>query len=461
MEPRQPPILLPPAVTGILARLNACGYAAYAVGGCVRDSLRGEPPHDWDIAASSLPRETMACFPGARFVDVGARHGTVALLTEDGGCYEITTFRADGAYTDGRHPDGVTFLSDIHGDLARRDFTVNAMAYHPETGLIDPFGGAEDIRLGRIRCVGKADERFQEDALRILRALRFAARFGYAIEAETDRSLRAGRARLLGVAAERIRVELDGILLGGGCDAVLTGYPEVLGVFLPEILPCVGFQQHNPHHLYDVWTHTARAVAAAERDRDVRLALLLHDLGKPLVFTVGDDGRGHFYGHPEKSLFIARAVLARLRYDGKTTDSVCALVQYHDADIFDTEKSARRWLCRLCAPLTEKLIEVKRADARAQAMPETKLPLFDAFARRVQAALAAGDCVSLSQLAVNGRDILALCAPAGKSEGEGEGKGKWVGDTLRALLSRVVDGALPNERGALLKAAETLLHPRG
>ncbi len=444
-QPAQAHIELPPAPARILSALRRAGFAAYAVGGCVRDSLRGVTPHDWDICTAARPEQVKACLPG-RYLDAGLSHGTVTLLLSDGQ-YEITTFRADGAYSDGRRPDSVTYLQDVTGDLARRDFTINAMAYAPETGLVDPFGGRADLSAGRIRCVGAPRERFSEDALRILRALRFAAALKFSIDADTAAGMRACRALLTQISGERVRAELDGMLTGAGALCVLLGYPDVLGVCVPEILPCVGFDQHSPYHCYDVWEHTARAVAYAPPVLRVRLALLLHDLGKPARFTRGADGRGHFYGHPAESERIARAALRRLRYDGETLRRVCLLVRYHDADVFPTDVSARRWLSRLGAAQLSELIEVKRADAAAHAGAERKLAHVAAFEARVNAALADGACVSLRQLAVDGSDMLALGIPAGPE----------VGRALGALLSAVLEGTLPNERGALLAAARESL----
>ena len=270
-------------VDAVLARLEDAGHAAYAVGGCVRDLLRGAVPHDWDVTTSARPEEVMALFPG-RCIPTGLPHGTVT-VRENHQSIEVTTFRADGPYDDGRHPRSVTFSTRIEDDLARRDFTVNAMALDRRGTLVDVFGGREDLARGVIRCVGEPDRRFGEDALRVMRALRFAACFGFSIGEETARGLRRSAPGLRRIAAERLREEMTKLLCGDGAAAVLLAYPEVIGVFLPEILPSVGFEQHNPHHCYTVWEHLVRSAAAVPPEPVLRWAMLLHDIGKPACFT--------------------------------------------------------------------------------------------------------------------------------------------------------------------------------
>ena len=288
----------------VLARLEDAGHAAYAVGGCVRDLLRGAVPHDWDVTTSARPEEVMALFPG-RCIPTGLPHGTVT-VRENHQSIEVTTFRADGPYDDGRHPRSVTFSTRIEDDLARRDFTVNAMALDRRGTLVDVFGGREDLARGVIRCVGEPDRRFGEDALRVMRALRFAACFGFSIGEETARSLRRSAPGLRRIAAERLREEMTKLLCGDGAAAVLLTYPEVIGVFLPEILPSVGFEQHNPHHCYTVWEHLVRSAAAVPPEPVLRWAMLLHDIGKPACFTRDAAGVGHFYDHAEKSAQMVR-----------------------------------------------------------------------------------------------------------------------------------------------------------
>ena len=290
--------VLPAQVNTALARLHDAGYEAYIVGGCVRDRIMGREPKDYDITTSALPEQTAAVFAGERIIETGMKHGTVTVLL-DGEPLEITTFRIDGTYSDSRHPDAVTFTPSLREDLARRDFTMNAMAYSSETGLVDPFGGQADIAAKYIRCVGDPDLRFREDALRILRALRFSSVLGFPIEPETDGAARYLCLLLKKISAERVFSELKQLLCGPDVRRVLLDYAGVLGAVLPEILPMQGFDQRNPHHCYDILEHTAAAVEAMPPEPALRLAALLHDVGKPECFFTDEDGVGHFYGHPK------------------------------------------------------------------------------------------------------------------------------------------------------------------
>ncbi len=301
-------IQIPPHAERILTLLNQAGYKAYVVGGCVRDALLSKTPKDWDICTSALPDEMERVFQGFRVVETGLKHGTLTVVL-DGIPYEITTFRVDGAYTDHRHPDGVTFVTDVREDLARRDFTVNAMAYHPAEGLIDAFGGQEDLRRGVIRCVGQPEERFREDALRILRALRFASVYGFTIDEETAKAAHELKETLSLVAAERIRAELGKLLCGQGCGNILRAYRDILGQILPQLVPMFDFPQCTPHHRFDVWEHTVRSVENVPATEVLRFTMLLHDAGKPATFTRDEDGVGHFCGHAACSEKIAEAVM--------------------------------------------------------------------------------------------------------------------------------------------------------
>ena len=283
---------LPPAVSSLIARLNEAGFSAYAVGGCVRDTLLSKVPHDWDLCTSARPEQMLEVFRGEHVVETGLKHGTLTVVL-DHVPYEITTFRTDGVYTDHRHPDSVTFVSDVAGDLARRDFTVNAMAYAPREGLVDLFGGREDLQKKIIRCVGVPAERFEEDALRILRALRFASVYDFTVDPETDKALRLLAPTLKKVAAERIRVELLKLLCGAGAGRILRTYPDVLAVVIPEITPMVGYDQQNHHHHFDLWEHTVQAVENIPPESDLRLTMLLHDMGKPSVRSVDEKGEAH------------------------------------------------------------------------------------------------------------------------------------------------------------------------
>ena len=353
---------------------------------------------------------------------------------------EVTTYRRDGAYSDCRRPDSVEFTASLEEDLARRDFTVNAMALDLRGALADPFGGGEDLKRGLLRAVGEPEKRFGEDALRILRGLRFAARLGFSIEAGTDRALRACAPLLERIAPERVREELTGILCGPYAEKVLVSYPDVLGVVLPEIAPSVGFDQRSVYHCYDVWEHTARAVGAAPSAPVLRWTMLLHDLGKPDTFFLDGEGRGHFYGHWRKSAEYAGAILDRLRFDRRSRDLILTLVERHDCELPLSEKSVRKNLARYGEEAVRALLAVKRADNLAQA-PEyrDRQVLIGQWEDLLNLVLQEGACFSLRQLAVRGGDLTALGL-----------RGPAVGRVLQALLDQVLDGKLPNDREILL-----------
>lgn len=426
----------------ILERLGRAGHAAYLVGGCVRDSLMGRTPGDWDICTAALPGQVQALFAGERVIPTGEKHGTVTVLLGDE-AFEVTTFRTEGAYSDNRHPEKVDFVADIKADLARRDFTVNAMAYNPQTGLEDPFGGRQDLAARRLRAVGQPEERFNEDGLRIMRALRFAARLGFELEPKLAGAVRCCRGLLAGISAPRLNAELGGLLCGLNAEQVLLDYPEVLAVFMPEIEPMVGFLQHNAYHSLDVWGHTAKSVGAAPPSLELRLTMLLHDIGKPASFSLDEKGVGHFYGHEEQSARLARAILERLCYDKLTTGRVLRLITWHDTPV--PPRSLPRWLNRLGERGLRQLLAVKRADvlAQAQASQPANLAELDALEAALESLLAAGPCYTLKDLAVNGNDLLAL----------GFAPGRQVGAVLQALLEAVMEDSLPNQRDALLKQA--------
>ena len=440
---------VPGFVAQTLEALEAAGYESYVVGGCVRDALLGREPHDWDIATAALPTEVERVFASRRLIETGMRHGTVTLLSS-GGPLEITTFRSEGAYSDGRRPDAVTFVRDIHEDLRRRDFTINAMAYSPSRGLRDDFGGQTDLETRTLRCVGKPDERLGEDALRILRALRFAARYALSIAPETDAALRRQRERLVNVSAERIFTEIKGILISPGAGKMLLSFPEIFFSVFPEMEPMLGFDQHRADvHVYDVWEHTAHALDAAPTDTVLRLTMFFHDIGKPSTFSLDPTtGLGHFYGHPRRSAEMADEILRRLRCDNATREAVKTLVENHPAPTQDNPRSIRRLLSRLGEEQTRRLLDVWRADVLAHA-PETaaeRLPLLAKYAQELEDLLHADSCLSLRDLAVNGQDILAL----------GVNVGPAVGKILRSLLEEILDEKLPNERESLLRRANEI-----
>lgn len=436
--------MFPQQIGVILTRLEQAGFPAYAVGGCVRDTLLGRVPEDWDVTTAARPEQVTALFAG-HCIPTGLRHGTVT-VRQDGLSVEVTTFRADGPYSDHRRPDAVYFSDSLAEDLARRDLTVNAMAMDVRGDITDLYGGRDDLRRGILRCVGDPDRRFDEDALRIMRTLRFASVLGFTVEARTAAALHRCAPLLRDIAAERLLTEMDRLLCGAYVLPVLLAYPDVLGVFLPELLPCVGLDQRNRHHLYDVWEHTARSVAAIPPEPVLRWAMLLHDVGKPICFTVDGRGVGHFYGHPKVSAALAGEICRRLRMDKRTAHEIVTLVRWHDRDIPRTEKAIARAVHQLGEDTFRRLLAIKRADNLAQ-HPDyrSRLTEIDRAEAILDGLLAKQACFSLRDLAVNGGDLLALGL-----------RGPAVGDALNALLEQVLDGTLPNEREALLDAVRRL-----
>ena len=432
--------MFPKEVEAVLRALEAAGHRAYAVGGCVRDLLRGETPDDYDITTSARPEEVMALFAG-RCIPTGLQHGTVT-VRENHCSFEVTTFRADGVYTDNRHPSEVFFSQTLEEDLQRRDFTVNAMAMDLRGEVTDLYGGREDLQNGILRCVGDADTRFGEDALRMMRALRFAAVLGFTIAEETARSIRKNRELLRNIAVERILVEMNKLLTGRDALRILLDYPEVLQVFIPEVAPCVGFDQHSKYHCYTVWEHIVRSVQAVEAEPVLRWTMLLHDIAKPACFFTDEQGEGHFYGHPQRSAEMAEEITRRLRFDKRSAQRIVLLVEWHDRPIEPTHKAVRRVLNAMGEEALRQLLQVKRADNLAQHEKyRSRLAVIDAVEAVMEELLAQESCFSLKQLAVNGRDLMEL----GFS-------GSEIGAALDALLQKVMDGELPNERTALLEA---------
>ena len=431
---------LSPGAAKALALLQAAGYEAWIVGGCVRDALLGLPPKDYDLTTSALPEETQRVFAAYPRIETGLRHGTVTVLLE-GEPLEITTYRVDGAYSDARHPDGVTFTRSLRQDAARRDFTINAMAYAPGWGLQDFFGGQADLARGILRAVGAAEKRFREDALRILRALRFASVLDFTLEGETARAARACAPLLAAVSAERVSGELGKLLCGKAAGRVLRDYPDVLGVVLPEILPMVGLDHRNPHHCYDVWTHTTVAVDHVPPELPLRLAMLLHDIGKPDTFSLGEDGQGHFYGHPRRSVELAEGILSRLRFPRRTRERVLTLVRYHDAVLEESPQRVRRWLNKLGPEVFFDLLAIQGGDAAAQAPAYcTRLDHLRRLETLARQVLDQAPCLTVRDLAVGGEDLLALGY-----------RGPAIGRALRALLDQVLSETVSNEKNALLQ----------
>ena len=440
--------ITPPApVREALDTLCGAGFEAYIVGGCVRDALRGAEPHDWDCTTNAKSEQICACFHDFHVIETGLQHGTVTVVI-DHMPIEITTYRIDGVYADHRRPDTVTFTDSLTEDLARRDFTVNAMAYHPERGLIDPYHGADDLQAKIIRCVGRPQDRFDEDGLRILRAMRFAAVLNFAIEPDTANAVHTQKTLLHHISAERIDTELTKLLCGIGAERVLTDFADVLFTVLPELEPMHGFDQRNPHHDYDVYIHTLKAVAACPPEPVLRWAALLHDSGKPHTFT--EDARGgHFYGHAAVSKEIAARALKAMKCDRKRYDRVLLLIEYHDTVMNGTEKQLKRIVRRIGAEAARELLLLHKADVTAQAACHRaeRIAESDRLLQMLDDLVAADACMSLKQLAVTGSDLMALGIPQGKA----------VGGMLNRLLEAVIEGALPNEHEALCQAAKEFI----
>ena len=437
---------LPRTVADLITRLEQAGYSAYAVGGCVRDSLLSLVPHDWDLCTSARPEEMLEVFRGERVAETGLKHGTLTVIV-DHVPYEITTFRTDGAYTDHRHPDSVSFVREVAGDLSRRDFTVNAMAYSPRTGLVGLFGGQEDLARRVIRCVGVPRERFTEDALRILRALRFASVFDFDIDPETDAALRELAPTLENVAAERVRDELFKLLCGPGVGRILRAYPDVIACVIPDVRPMIGYDQRNHHHSYDLWEHTVQGIEGVPPEADLRLTMLLHDTGKPSVCTLDEKGEAHYRGHQAASAEIAERVTDALRCDRETRERVIRLVRHHDIPM-RTDSGAvnldRTFLLRRLNRFGEKdlralfLIHCADRTATGYSTREREEQRLAERMSALDALLAEQPCFTLKDLAVNGNDLKALGL-----------RGPALGDALQQLLEAVMDGRVPNEKVAL------------
>ena len=437
---------IPSGALTILKTFRQAGFEAYVVGGCVRDSILGRIPGDWDICTSALPEETKGLFE--KTIDTGLKHGTVTVLM-DGERYEVTTFRQDGEYLDHRKPKEVTFVRSLTEDLRRRDFTVNAMAMDEFGGISDPFGGREDLKNGILRAVGDGNLRFQEDALRILRGLRFAAQLGFSIEEQTVLAMKNNRLLLKSISGERIWQELCKLIIAPHAVPVLRAYPDILGVVLPEILPTLGFSQHTPYHHLDVWEHTLSAVEAAPEDLVLRWTMLLHDLGKPETFSLDEKGRGHFYGHPEASEKIARNIFRRLHTDNLTRDTVCLLVESHGDMLPESRKSARKWVGKFGEENLRRLLTVKRCDILGlhPDKREAALASLDASVALFEQLLKEESCFTLKDLAVSGRDLME----------QGAKPGPGIGKILNLLLEEVLEERLENKRDALLLRAEALI----
>lgn len=452
---------IPEKVNAIIGELMRHGYEAYVVGGCVRDMVLGREPEDWDITTSATPYEVKKIF--RRTVDTGIVHGTVTVLM-DKDHYEVTTYRLDGVYEDNRHPKEVSFTANLSEDLKRRDFTINAMAYNEKEGFIDLFGGMEDLEHGLIRCVGSALERFDEDALRILRAVRFSAQLGFTIEEQTLQAIREKTVNLNNISAERIRLELTKLLLSDHPDRLYTLYEVGISkVILPELDTMFATPQHNIHHIYNVGEHTIHSVEEiagklsemrfSTKERTIlRWTMLLHDVEKPSTITIGKDGMNHFYGHQEKGAHTARNILRRFKFDNDTLEAVVHLIRWHDFRFVLTPAGMRKAASKIGKEYMELLFEVNRADTSAKNPQYTgeKQDRLNEARRLYQEIKEKQECVSLKELNINGRDLIEL----------GLKPGRELGELLDRLLSEVLEEPELNTKEFLLERAKLMMQER-
>lgn len=439
---------IPADVSFIIKALENKGFEAYAVGGCVRDAILGREPNDWDITTNATPDEMKECFAGMHVIETGLKHGTLTVMLHHIG-YEVTTYRIDGEYTDHRRPDTVEFVKDLQLDLERRDFTVNAMATADGETIVDLFGGRGDLKNKVIRCVGDPYKRFTEDALRILRAMRFASVYDFDVDPATANAAFELRDTLGSVSGERIHVELKKLLCGKGVERILTIYPWIIFTIFPELEAMEERKQNNPHHAYDVWTHTVKSIANSPADPVYRLTMLFHDSGKPRAYYPGEDGYDHFKGHPNYSVEIAESCLPRLKPDTESFRRIITYIREHDLRIPADKKAIRRQMVRLGADTYMELFPILRADLLAQnpALIPVKQAQVDELEQLSKEILAEKDCVSLKQLAIGGRELMALGL-----------KGKAVGEMLNELLLLVCDEKVQNEKEALLNEAQRLIN---
>lgn len=431
--------ILPTYVDTVFNILNNHGYEAYIVGGCVRDFLLGRTPHDFDITTNAKPFEIIDVFKGFHVIETGLQHGTVTVVVEKTPV-EITTYRIDGTYSDSRHPDSVEYTSHLKDDLSRRDFTINAMAYDNNDNLVDEFSGLQDLNNKLIRCVGNPQSRFSEDALRIFRAIRFSSQLNFSIEENTSYMVHNLKDTLKKISVERIAIELNKLIMGDNVYNVLMQYSDVISVVIPQISNCIRFNQHSKYHKYDVWEHMVVSVESSPKILTVRLAMLLHDIGKPQTFTLDSNGNGHFFNHAHVGASIAESILKSLKYDNATIKKVTSLVYHHD-DEFNSMYDIKKALSTLGSEIFFELLEVQTADAMAKY--EFCRDRINHILKVKQIAIdiiASGECISLKDLSVNGIDIKSLGF-----------NGKDIGDTLNFLLDEVMKGNIINEKSRLLK----------
>lgn len=440
-------IVLPLEVNEILDRLSNSGYAAYVVGGCVRDSILGLVPHDWDICTSAKPDEMMRVFKDYKIIETGLQHGTITVMLNHIP-FEITTYRIDGEYSDNRRPDSVEFTTSLYEDLSRRDFTINAMAYNPKVGLVDPFQGLVSLNFRIISCVGDPNQRFNEDALRILRAIRFSIQLEFMIDDSTLEAMMQNRQLINNISAERINAELMKML---GCNkSIIDNFHvcrHIIAEFIPELAPCFDFEQNNPYHDYDVYGHTLHAVDSYNgNDVIIKLSLLLHDIGKPSSYTESsNDGKGHFIGHGVVSSSMANDILRRLKFDNETIRTVTELILYHDVSIEPTNRSIKKWLNRIGEVQLRRLIEIRIADILAQSKRdlENRLAKQDRLKELLDTVINEQQCFMIKDLAVNGDDLINI----------GFKPGVRLGMVLQELLDAVIVNEVMNDKDKLLQLA--------
>ena len=437
-------MLLPLPVQTLISRLTDAGFTACAVGGCVRDTLLGLPPKDWDICTSALPEEMKKVFDREHVVETGLRHGTLTVIL-DHVPYEITTYRTEGGYSDHRHPDSVSFIGQIDQDLSRRDFTINAMACTPDGEILDLFHGKCDLADGLVRCVGNPEERFGEDALRILRALRFASALDFRIEEKTARAARRLYSDLRNVSGERIREELLKLLCGPGVGRILREFSEIISFLLPPLKGSLGFLQRNPHHLFTVWEHTVRTVENVPPDPVLRLTMLLHDCGKPFTCVLDSRGIGHFPKHQACSARLAGPALAGLHFDRATESRILRLIEAHDIHLSTDRKELLRRLNQFGESDLRALFQIHRADriSTGTRNPQHAQEHLEELNASLDELLRDNPCFTLKDLQVNGQDLQEIGL-----------RGRPVGEALQFLLEKVMDGIIPNEKGALLQAVQ-------
>lgn len=440
-------IQVPKDVQNMIEQLENKGYTAYIVGGCVRDAIMGKPPHDYDICTSATPDEMKEVFKEYDVIETGLKHGTLTVKGEDD-FYEITTYRIDTEYKDNRHPDKVIFVDDIEKDLARRDFTINAMAYNKKTGLIDPFGGEKDIRDRVIRCVGNPDKRFNEDGLRIMRAIRFASVCKFNIDKDTENSIHKNKNLLNNISQERITSEFCKMLITADFN-LLNNYKDIIGEIIPEMKQTFDFEQYNYHHLYNVYEHIIHSVDNAPNNLIIRLSLFFHDIGKPSCFSLDENGVGHFYSHSKASKEITEKVMREMKFDNKSVKTVCELVGNHDIIPTDSKKFVRKMLNKLGKEQTERLLTVEECDKKAQTINKDSLETFRIITNvreKINEVIEEENCFSLKDLAINGNDLKNI----------GIKEGKEIGIILNLLLENVLENPENNSREKLLKIAENL-----